>query len=86
MDYECIYPLVMCHIAIENDHRNSDVFPFKMVTFHSLLMFVLRLPEDKQCVILFQTYPLNSSFSCVYTPGNPIKLRISPSESGGKSP
>ena len=25
------YPLVICYIAIENGHRNSEFFPLKMV-------------------------------------------------------
>ena len=31
------YPLVICCVAIENDHRNSGFCPLKMVIFHSFL-------------------------------------------------
>ena len=37
-----IYPLVITHIAIENDHRNYLIFPLNMVIFHSYV----KLPED----------------------------------------
>ena len=35
------YPLVICYIAIENGHTNSEISPLKMVIFHSYV----KLPE-----------------------------------------
>ena len=40
-----VYPLVICYIAIENDHRNSGffmIFPFNMVDLS--IVFCKRLP------------------------------------------
>ena len=39
--YGWMYPLVICYIAIENGHCNSELSHLKMVMFHS----VLSLPE-----------------------------------------
>ena len=42
MGFSRIDPLVICYIAIEHDHRNSD-FPVKIVIFHSFI----KLPEGR---------------------------------------
>ena len=51
-----LYPLVICYIAIENDHLYW-IFPLKMVTFHSYVS----LPEGRTS--LLSVYPLSSFLS-----------------------
>ena len=38
------YPLVICYVAMENDHRNSRFAHEKMMSFHSYV----KLPEATQ--------------------------------------
>jgi hypothetical protein len=37
------YPLVMTNIAIENDHRNSGIFPLKMVDLSMVMLVYWRV-------------------------------------------